>query len=83
MLGNRPVSVCSGTTTQPQHDEHTVAAAVQSTTPAELYPTALAVQLSHHLGSTVAFSNQQPDYLTSNRVNATFESTKGTTYIFK
>ena len=76
MLGNRPVSVCSGTsTTQPQHDEHTVAAAVQSTTPAELYPTALAVQLSHHLGSTVTVSNQQPD-LTST-VNPTFESTKG------
>ena len=77
MLGNRPVSVCSGTsTTQPQHDEHTVAAAaVQSTTPAELYPTALAVQLSHHLGSTVTVSNQQSN-LTST-INATFESTKG------
>ena len=96
MLGNRPVSVCSGPTTvqdrQP-HDEASVAgvtAVQQSSTshnssavPAELYPTALAIQLSHHLGSTVAFSNQQPDCLTSTRVNATFESTKGTTYIFK
>ena len=72
------------------HDEASVAGvtAVQqsstslnsSTVSAELYPTALAIQLSHHLGSTVALSNQQPDCLTSSRVNATFESTKGITH---